>query len=173
MRRALVIGGILGAAAAAVGWWRRHPRAGTAWVNRVVDPWLVERGIVDRTAGEIGLIEHIGRRSGTVRLSPVHPVSIDGGFRIIVPLGVASQWARNVLAAGGCRLQVGDSVYELREPRLVPASTFRGIPWPIAQLMDWLGFRYLVLRRVSEATGTLADASPTTGAKKSASPAAA
>ena len=91
-------------------------------MNRVVNPWLVEHQAADRSAGEIGLLEHIGRASGKVRVSPVHPVPIEGGYRIVVPLGAESQWARNVLAAGHCRLQIGDSVHELGLAPGVPAT---------------------------------------------------
>jgi hypothetical protein len=156
MRRTLLILGVLGSLAlGAAEWWRRHPRFGAAWMNRVVDPWLVRQGIVDESEGEIGLIEHIGRTSGTVRVSPVHPVRTRTGFRIIVPLGLESQWARNVLAAGRCRLQVGDVVYELDEPILVSPLHVDGLPRPAAHVMDWLGFRYLQLHRFGEAPGTL------------------
>jgi hypothetical protein len=68
------------------------------------------------------------------------------GFRIIVPLGVESQWAQNVLAAGHCRLQLDGVFHELDEPVLVKPSRIEGLPKPATRVMDWLGFRYLVLR---------------------------
>ena len=149
----VVTGGVL--------WWRRHPRAGTAWVNRVVNPWLVARGVSVLSRGEIGLLEHVGRRSGVVRVTPVHPVRTTEGFRIVVPLGSESQWARNVLAAGHCRLQVADEVHELDEPWLLRPGLVTGIPGVVARPMDWLGFRYLVLRRFASRPGTL-EGLPTT-----------
>jgi deazaflavin-dependent oxidoreductase (nitroreductase family) len=152
----LVLGTFGALLVGAAAWWRRHPRFGSAWVNRVVDPWLVRRGVIDKSAGEIGLIEHVGRRSGTVRLSPVHPVPIDDGYRIIVPLGVESQWARNVLAAGHCRLQVGHVVHELDEPTLVVPSAVDDLPPLTGRVMEWLGFRYLLLHRFAEGPGSLA-----------------
>ena len=156
MRTSLLKLGALGSAAiAAAAWWRAHPRLGSAWVNRVVDPWLVDHDIVDRTAGEIGLIEHVGRKSGIVRVSPVHPVPTAGGFRIIVPLGLESQWAKNVLAAGHCRLRVGAVVHELDEPVLVAPSMVVGLPRLASHAMGWLGFRYLLLHRFAEAPETL------------------
>lgn len=145
------VAGLVGGAA----WWRRHPRFGASWVNRVVDPWLVRQGIVASSRGEIGLLEHVGRKTGTVRLTPVHPVSIAEGVRIVAPLGVESQWVRNVIAAGHCRLQVGDVVHELDEPRLVIPSEVEGLPRLTTRAMDWLGFRYLVLRRFAEHEGSL------------------
>ena len=156
MKRLLfVVVALGGAGAAFVAWWRRHPRFGSDTVNRVVNPWLVERGIPEASRGEIGLIEHVGRKSGIVRVTPVHPVPTPDGFRIIVPLAGESHWARNVLAAGHCRLQVGEVVHELDEPRLVTPAQVEGLPGFAARAMDWLGFRYLVLRRFAEHPGTL------------------
>jgi hypothetical protein len=154
-RMLLIVGALVGVVVGTAAWWRRHPRFGAAWVNRVVDPWLVRQGIVDKSEGEIGLIEHVRRTSGTVRVSPIHPVATGEGFRIIVPLGVESQWAQNVLAAGHCRMQVGDLVYELDEPVLVMPSKVEGLPVIASRVMDWLGFRYLELRRFGQTEGTL------------------
>jgi deazaflavin-dependent oxidoreductase (nitroreductase family) len=124
-------------------------------VNRIVDPWLVRQGAIAGSNGELGLLEHIGRKSGIVRISPIHPVWTNEGLRIVVPLGVESQWVRNVIAAGHCRLQVGESVYDLDEPRLVLPSEIDGLPRAATRLMEWLGFRYLVLRRFAERPGSL------------------
>jgi deazaflavin-dependent oxidoreductase (nitroreductase family) len=155
-------GAILGGAAGLGGlvlWWRRHPRTGAAWVNRVVDPWLVRQGVLQETNGELGLIEHVGRKSGIVRATPIHPVRTAEGFRIVAPLGLESQWARNVLAAGHCRLEVDGVVHELDQPRLVLPSEVEGLPRLATKVMNWLGFRFLVLRRFSEHPGTL-DSTP-------------
>jgi hypothetical protein len=163
MRRTLLIlGALAGLVVGATAWWRRHPRFGAAWVNRVADPWLVRQGIVVKSEGEIGLIEHVGRKSGIVRVSPVHPVRTEVGFRIIVPLGLESQWARNVLTAGRCRLQIGEVVYDLDEPRLISPLLVDEIPPVTGRVMAWLGFRYLQLRKFAEAPGTLTGATETT-----------
>lgn len=154
MRRLLLFSVVLaGLIAGFAAWWRRNPRVGAQWMNRVLDPWLVRQGMVAGSKGEIGLLEHVGRKTGTVRVTPVHPVRTDGGFRIIVPLGLESQWAQNVMAAGHCRLQVGEVIYELDEPQLVTPDT-AGLPEPVTQLMAWLGFRYLVLRQFAEQPGS-------------------
>ena len=141
--------------ATVVVWRRTHPRVLTAWVNSVVDPWLVREGIVDRSEGELGLIEHVGRTSGIVRLTPIHPVATEDGFRIVVPLGAASQWATNVVAAGRCRLQIDGVIHALDRPTLVPPAAVAGLPPFASRMMDGLGFRYLVLHEVSAAPGML------------------
>lgn len=151
----LFVVALTGIVGGSLAWWRGHPRVGAEWTNRVVDPWLVRQGVVASSKGEIGLLEHVGRKSSVVRVTPVHPVRTPEGFRIIVPLGVESHWANNVIAAGHCRLQVGDVVHELDEPRLVLASEVDGLAKPPTRLMDWLGFRYLLLHQFAEGEGTL------------------
>jgi hypothetical protein len=170
MRSAFMLVAALGAATAAgVAWWRQHPRFGSAFMNRIVDPWLVRRGIVDKSHGEIGLVEHVGRRSRVVRVSPIHPVPTEVGFRIIVPLGGESHWVRNVLSEGRCRIQIGDVVHELDEPVLVLPSTIEGLPRLTPRIMEWLGFRYLLLHRLGEHAGTLTvPADPVTSAEAQA-----
>jgi hypothetical protein len=157
--RKLFIGmtAVVAAVAGAVAVWRRNPRLGTKFVNETVNPFLVERGLAGTGRAEIGTLEHIGRRSGIRRLTPIHPVATESGFRIPVPLGDASEWAMNVLAAGHCRMQLHDIVYELDEPALL-APDEMGDSWgPSAWLMPRLGYRYLVLHRFSEAPGSLVD----------------
>jgi len=65
---------------------------------------------------------------------------------VLVPLGESSEWARNVLAAGHCRLHLHDTVYDLDEPALVRAGEVDALPSPVGRLMAALGFEYLVLR---------------------------
>jgi deazaflavin-dependent oxidoreductase (nitroreductase family) len=151
MRKLIFGAAIVAALYAAARWWRQHPRTGAAFVNRTVNPWLERRGLIGRSGGELALVEHVGRQSGVVRRTPVHPVPTPGGFRIVVPIGEQSQWVRNVLAAGHCRLLLGDRVLELDEPVLETPAEVPGLSRPVRALFDWLGFRYLRLRTFSKA----------------------
>jgi hypothetical protein len=130
-------------------WWRAHRRAGTAFVNRFVNPRLARSGILGASRGELGLIEHVGRTSGMVRRTPIHPMPIAGGFRIIVPLGERSEWVRNVTAAGRCRLVLADRVIDLHEPVVEAPAEVPGLPWVVRALFGWLGFRYLRVRTLA------------------------
>lgn len=143
------------AAAGAAIVWRRNPRLGTAFVNSVVNPALLRRGLADGESSEIAILEHVGRRSGIRRLTPVHPEPALDGFRILVPLGPHSEWARNVVAAGHCRLQWRDVIYDLDEPVLIPAGELDILPWVTRQGLAGLGFAYLVLRTFRSQPGTL------------------
>ena len=146
MRKFMFFAAVAGALYGATRWWRQNRRAGTAFVNRIVNPWLVRRGLIGGSRGELAIIEHVGRKTGTVRRTPIHPMATADGFRIIVPVGERSEWARNVIAAGHCRLVLGDRVLELDEPVLETPSEVPGLPRPVRALFEWLGFRYLNLR---------------------------
>jgi deazaflavin-dependent oxidoreductase (nitroreductase family) len=146
---------IMAALAAAVVAWRRDPRIGSAFVNSAVNPWLLARGLAGGRHAEIGPLEHFGRKSGIRRLTPVHPEPTPEGFRVMVPLGSHSEWARNVVAAGRCRLQLHEQTYELADPRLIPAYEVTDLPRVIRAIMGALGFEYLALRTVSAVPGAL------------------
>jgi deazaflavin-dependent oxidoreductase (nitroreductase family) len=139
---------------------RRDRRLGTGFMNTLVNPLLVVRGLAGSGRSEIGILEHVGRRTGVRRLTPVHPEPTPAGYRIVVPLGGRSQWAQNVLAAGHCRLQLHDRVHELDEPMLVPAEELSDLPRPVRRLLGRLGVQYLVLRRFATRPGGLDDARP-------------
>jgi len=166
MRRMIVLlAGLVAAAAGAVVYWRRNPRIGSTFMNQVVDPFLLERGLSGVGRSELGTIEHVGRRSGIRRLTPVYPVATADGFRVVVPLGPKSEWAQNVVAAGHCRLQLHDVVYELDEPALVEPDEVEDLSTPTRWASDRLGFMFLRLHRFAEAPGalepTVASARPT------------
>lgn len=155
MRKLLIVLATAGAVAALVVAWIRNPRIGSGFTNDVVNPLLVRRGMAGSGRSEIGTLEHVGRTSGIRRLTPVHPVPTETGFRIVVPLGDQSQWARNVVAAGHCRLQLHDVVYDLDEPVLLAASEVAEVPALAARILDRLGVEYLLLRRFAETPGRL------------------
>ncbi|MEO8247680.1 MAG: nitroreductase/quinone reductase family protein [Chloroflexota bacterium] len=146
MRKIISLAAVAAGLFTAVRWWRQHRRVGTDYVNQTINPWLERHGLIGASRGEIGLIEHVGRKSGTVRRTPIHPMPIANGFRIIVPVGERSEWARNVLAAGHCRLVIGDRLFELDEPTLEAPADMPDLPRPVRALFGWLGFRYLRLR---------------------------
>jgi hypothetical protein len=150
MRKIMFVAAAAAGLYGAARWWRQNRRTGTNVVNQIIDPWLVRRGLISGSRGELGLIEHVGRRSGIVRRTPIHPIATAGGIRIIVPIGDRSEWARNVMAAGHCRLLLADHLLELDQPVLETPAEVPGLPLPVRVLFDWLGFRYLRLRIVGE-----------------------
>jgi hypothetical protein len=136
-------------------YWRWFPRAGVRWANETMNPWLVRRGWVGAGRSELGTLEHIGRRSGARHLTPIHPVPTADGFRIVVPLADKSEWAKNVLAAGHCRMQLHDVVYELDEPTMVQPSEVPDLQRPVKWAEERLGFTYLRLHTFAQHRGQL------------------
>lgn len=65
--------------------------------------WLARRGVSFFGTAELSVV---GRKSGEWRRVPVNPLSLDGERYLISPRG-ASQWVRNMRAAGGGRLRLG------------------------------------------------------------------
>ena len=146
MRRIVAVVASAVLAAFAIRAWRRNPRMGTTFVNTVVNPVLLRRGLAGGRHSEIGTLEHVGRRSGIRRLTLVHPEPTANGFRVLVPLGPESQWARNVLAAGHCQLHLHDEVFDLDEPVMMPGAEAEDLPWVVRRVMAALGFQYIQLR---------------------------
>jgi hypothetical protein len=153
-----IIATLAGVAIGVYVFWRRNPRTGTRIMNDVVNPFLVRTVSSGAGRSELGTIEHVGRRSGTRRLTPVYPVATADGFRILVPLGLESRWAQNVLAAGHCRMQLHGTVYELDEPALLLPREMAELRTVIRFLAGQLGFMYLRLHRFADAPGSLVPA---------------
>ena len=94
------------------------------------------RGAVNRVtlrlAGHLAFadLEHVGRKSGTVRHTPVR--AFRSGDTVIVGLnfGRQSDWYQNIKAAGTCRMRLGGEQLTLGAPELVPAAQgITDLPW--------------------------------------------
>lgn len=130
-------------------WLRRQ-------MNTTVNPWLMEHGIPGSEKAEIATLEHVGRKSGTTYFTPVHPTIHEETVLVPAPLGVGSQWARNVLDAGRARLQFHETLYELDQPELITVTDAGMFPPQVAGPFDRMGWRYLRMHRVAEVPGTFA-----------------
>ena len=67
-------------------------------------------------------LEHLGRRSGRVYVTPVVAKPVAGGFAVPLPYGRRVDWLRNVEAAGRAWLQVDGQRYRVADPRIVPLA---------------------------------------------------
>ena len=76
-----------------------------------------------RTAGQpgsyAGIVEHVGRRSGTTYRTPIGIVRTDDGLLVTLPYGTGTDWLRNVRAAGTATVTVEGEVIEVDQPRIV------------------------------------------------------
>ena len=115
--------------------------------NRVVANPLIGR-VVSATPG-FGAVVHRGRRTGREYRTPVMVFRDGERYVFALPYGRESDWARNVLAAGGCDLLSRGRRIQLAEPRLhrdVPP----GVPAFVRGVLRRLGgTEYLTLTRPS------------------------
>src|SRR5579859_3528831 len=64
------------------------------------------------------VVVHTGRQTGRQYQTPINAFRRGDGFIIILTYGPATDWARNVLAAGGCSLITQGRALRLVQPRL-------------------------------------------------------
>jgi deazaflavin-dependent oxidoreductase (nitroreductase family) len=98
----------------------RLNRVGLNRLTTRLAPWLPGFGVV----------MHRGRRSGREYRTPVNVFRSSGGVRIALTYGADSDWVKNVLAAGGCRLHTQGHYRDLVGPRLVHDPARNGIRPP-------------------------------------------
>jgi deazaflavin-dependent oxidoreductase (nitroreductase family) len=63
-------------------------------------------------------LEHVGRRTGTVRHTPLMAFRQGDVVTIALTYGPDVQWLANVRHSGGCRMRMGGEVLKLGAPRL-------------------------------------------------------
>ena len=86
-----------------------------------------------------GLLEHVGRRTGVVRRTPLN--AFRHGDRLIIALtyGPDVEWLANVEAAGACRMRMGGRWVRLAEPRRFRDPARRQVPWVVRPVLAVLG----------------------------------
>jgi deazaflavin-dependent oxidoreductase (nitroreductase family) len=94
------------------------------------------RGAVNRVtlrfSGHVAFadLEHVGRKSGTVRHTPVRAFRSGNTVVIGLNFGRQSDWYQNIKAAGTCRMRLGGEQLTLGAPTLIPAAQgVRDMPW--------------------------------------------
>jgi deazaflavin-dependent oxidoreductase (nitroreductase family) len=75
-----------------------------------------------------GVIEHVGRRSGTRRQTPITIFRRGKRYIIALTYGPEVQWLQNVLAAGGCRVRTRGRWVTLTAPRRFRDPRRRAVP---------------------------------------------
>jgi deazaflavin-dependent oxidoreductase (nitroreductase family) len=82
------------------------------------------------------VLEHVGRESGTVRHTALMAFERgDGRWVIALTYGPDVEWAKNVLAAGGCRIQTRRRWRTLGEPRRFADRSRRAVPWLVRPVL--------------------------------------
>ena len=86
-----------------------------------------------------GILTHVGRKSGRVYRTPVNVFRVPEGFLIALTYGRESEWVRNVIAAGGCKLETRGVQYQLSSPNVVRDPTRWRFPIPVAIVLRIVG----------------------------------
>lgn len=89
------------------------------WLARFNRRWI-NPGAVKR--GKWPVLEHAGRKSGTLYRTPLDAYQVEDGFLFTVNYGSTSDWPRNVVEAGRAALTKDGVTYELTNPRVVPVE---------------------------------------------------
>lgn len=122
---------------------KRLARFNRVVTNRVTGPlagWLPGFGVV----------VHRGRRSGREYRTPIAVFRTPGGYVAALTYGV-TDWARNVVAAGGCAVETRGRRLRLTDPRLVHDPTRQDMPPVVRQLVGMIGVTdFLYLRTVPD-----------------------
>jgi deazaflavin-dependent oxidoreductase (nitroreductase family) len=75
-----------------------------------------------------GVVVHVGRRSGRTYRTPVLAFHRSERFVIALTYGPRTEWARNVLAAGGCLFETRAGAIRLAEPRAIHDEARAAVP---------------------------------------------
>jgi deazaflavin-dependent oxidoreductase (nitroreductase family) len=76
------------------------------------------------------IVIHVGRRSGRTYETPVNVLRDESRYVFALTYGPESDWVRNVLAAGGCRIRTRRRTVELRDPQRFGDPSRRLVPPP-------------------------------------------
>jgi deazaflavin-dependent oxidoreductase (nitroreductase family) len=98
-----------------------------------------------------GIVTHRGRRSGTLYRTPVNVFRRGDRFVVALTYGPASDWVKNVLAAGECRLRTRGRGLYLTDPRLFHDETRRTLPRPVQAILGLVGVTDFLELRASPA----------------------
>jgi deazaflavin-dependent oxidoreductase (nitroreductase family) len=109
--------------------------------NHIIGP------VAPRLPG-LGVVVHVGRKTGRQYRTPISVFGRDDGFIIALTHGKESNWVQNVLAAGGCRLETGGRAWRLTDPRLLHDPLRRAVPQPVRVVLGLINVDdFIELRR--------------------------
>ena len=97
---------------------------------------------------------HQGRRSGRTYRTPVNVFPTADGVRIALTYGSDSDWVKNVLASGGCRLLTRRHELVLTGPRVVHDPERRDTRTVERQVLRLLGVADFLLLTTAPETAS-------------------
>jgi deazaflavin-dependent oxidoreductase (nitroreductase family) len=106
----------------------RFNRIGLNRLTRRVAPWMPG----------LGVIVHVGRKSGRRYETPVNVFTTPTGYLFALTYGTDTDWLKNVVAAGGCELRTRRQRIRLGAPRIYHDASGQGIRYPERQMLRLL-----------------------------------
>jgi deazaflavin-dependent oxidoreductase (nitroreductase family) len=103
-------------------WRLRH------FATHFVNP--VTRLFAGRAPG-FGVLTYRGRTSGRVYNTPVNVFRRDGDYIFVLTYGSDTDWVKNVLAAGECRILTRGRNVKLTRPEVIVDPTRSLVPAPV------------------------------------------
>jgi deazaflavin-dependent oxidoreductase (nitroreductase family) len=121
------------------------------WLTRV--NLAVTNNLTRPFAGRLpwfGILEHVGRRSGTVRQTPINIFPRGDRYVIALTYGPDVEWLKNIVAAGRCRVRIQGRWIDLAEPRRYRDRRRRSVPRIVRVALTVLGVdEFVELRRAA------------------------
>jgi deazaflavin-dependent oxidoreductase (nitroreductase family) len=109
----------------------RVPRAVANFNRRITNPaalafagWLPT----------LGILEHVGRKSGKRYRTPLTIFSTRDGYVILIGYGLESNWVKNVLAGGPTTIRKHGKTFAVAEPRLISKAEGATLVTPRSRL---------------------------------------
>lgn len=94
-----------------------------AFARYVLNPWVIRLRLAGGARSPIGLVHHVGRRSGRTYATPlaIHR----RGQRLFVPLtyGPDARWCLNVRSAGSCQVSLRGERLSAGQPRVIDRAS--------------------------------------------------
>jgi deazaflavin-dependent oxidoreductase (nitroreductase family) len=121
-------------------WLARFNRHVTNPIQRLWAGW----------APAMGILEHVGRRSGNAYRTPLNVFSTDEGVAVLLTYGPNRDWLKNLTAAGKGRMRRYGRTFTVTDPRVMTkeeaAPSVKGLWRPIFSMLPFE--KALLLRRV-------------------------
>ena len=121
--------------------WRWRP-----FVMHLINP--LTRLFAGRIPG-FGLLTYRGRTTGRIYHLPINVFKRGEHYIFVLTYGSESQWVKNVLAAGGCEIQVRGRDLRLVQPELIVNPAWELIPWPARFIERMAGVTEFLVMRVA------------------------
>lgn len=100
--------------------------------NRVTAPFA------GRLPG-FAVVHHEGRRSGRAYETPVNMFARGDGYLAPLTYGPGRDWVKNVIAAGGCALEIRGRIVRVGDPRIVHNPGRTDMPAGVRQILGLIG----------------------------------